>query len=156
MGRRLRLLLRAPNPLFALPGGRLVPPWPEKLLAEAMVGHLLLVGVGVPRFEHSGGPAQTRGEANVKHTCGCPRCVVHYETCIQSLMAQVQDLRAQSLELQRYHQELSQAVASTAGISQSYGDRMTQILSTLAKLDAVVQGYQQNSKGVAASESDHF
>ena len=28
------------------------------------------------------------------HTCGCPRCVVHYEMCIQSLMAQVQDLRS--------------------------------------------------------------
>ena len=56
-------------------------------------------------------------------------------------MAQVKDLRTQNLELQRSHQELSQAVASTAGISQSYRDRMTQILSTLAKFDAAVQGY---------------
>ena len=56
-------------------------------------------------------------------------------------MAQVKDLRTQNLELQRSHQELSQAVASTVGISQSYGDRMTQILSTLAKFNAAVQGY---------------
>ena len=79
----------------------------------------------------------------MKHTCDCPRCVVHYETCIQSLMAQVQDLRTQNLKLQRSQQELSQAVAAAAGISQSYGDRMTGILSTLAKFDAVVQGYQR-------------
>ena len=111
---------------------------------------------GGPSFRQSGGPAQTRGEDELKHTCGCPRCVVHYETCIQSLMAQVQDLRAQNLELQRSQQELSQAVASTAGISQSYGDRMTQILSTLAKFDAVVKGYQRDSKAVEASVSDHL
>ena len=49
------------------------------------MGHLLLSGVGVPRFD-------ILGEAELKHTCGCPRFVVHYETCIQSLMAQVQDL----------------------------------------------------------------
>ena len=65
-------------------------------------------------------------------------------------MAQVKDLRTQNLELQRSHQELSQAVASTAGISQSYGDRMTQILSTLAKLDAAVQGYRRISKVMEA------
>ena len=82
--------------------------------------------------------------------------MVHYETRIQSLMAQVKDLRAQNLELQQSQQELSQAVASTAGISQSPGDRMTQILSTLAKSDAVVQGYQLDSKSVAASVSDHL
>ena len=109
-----------------------------------------------PSFQHSGGPARTRGEAELKHTCGCLRCVVHYETCLQSLMAQVQDLRTQNLELQRSQQEPSQAVASTAGISQSYGDRMTQILSTLAKFDAVVQGYQRDSKAVEASVSDHL
>ena len=62
-------------------------------------------------------------------------------------MAQVQDLRTQNLELQRSQQELSQAVASTAGISQSYADRMTQILSTLAAFDAVVQGCQVDSRG---------
>ena len=71
-------------------------------------------------------------------------------------MAQVQDLRAQNLELQRSQRELSQAVASTAGISQSYGDRMTGILSTLAKFGAVVQSYQGDSKAVAASVSDHL
>ena len=58
---------------------------------------------------------------------------MHFEACIQSLMAQVQDLTAQGLALQRSQQELSQAVASTAGISHSYGDRVIQILSTLAK-----------------------
>ena len=74
----------------------------------------------------------------------------------QSMMAQVKDLRTRNLELQQSQQELSQAVASTAGISQSYGDRMTQILSTLAKFDAVVQGYQRESKAVEASVSYHL
>ena len=113
-------------------------------------------GGGGPSFRHSGGPTPTRGEEDLQHTCGCPRCVVHYETCIQSLMAQVKDLRTQNLELQRSHQELSQAVASTVGISQSYGDRMTQILSTLAKFDAAVQGYRRDSKVVEASVADHL
>ena len=71
-------------------------------------------------------------------------------------MAQVKDMRNQNLELQRSHQELSQAVASTVGISQSYGDRMTQILSTLAKFDAAVQGYRRDSKVVEASMADHL
>ena len=44
MGGRLRLLLRAPHPLFALRGGPLVPPWQRVLLEEPVVGHLLLVG----------------------------------------------------------------------------------------------------------------
>ena len=65
-------------------------------------------------------------------------------------MAQVRDLRAQNLELQRSQQELSQAVASTAGISQ------TQILCTLATFHAVVQGCQRDSKAVEASVSDHL
>ena len=108
-----------------------------------------------PSFRHSGGPAQTRREDGLKHTCGCPRCVVHYETCIQSLMAQVQDLQTQNLQLQRSQQELSQAVASTAGISQSYGDRITQLLSTLPNFEAMVQGYQRDSKAVPASVLDH-
>ena len=69
-------------------------------------------------------------------------------------MAQVKDLQTQNLELQRSHQELSQAVASTAGISQSYGDRMTQILSTLAKFDAAVQGYRRDSKVMQATVAD--
>ena len=43
---------------------------------------------------------------------------------------------------------------SSLYISQSYGDRMTQILSTLAKFDAAVQGYQRDSKAVEASVSD--
>ena len=81
---------------------------------------------------------------------------MHYEMCIQSLMAQVHDLRAHNLELQRSQQEVSQAVAFTAGTSQSYGDRMTQILSTLSKFDAVVQRYQQDSRAVAASVVDHL
>ena len=63
---------------------------------------------------------------------------MHYEMCIQSLIAQVKDLRTQNLELQRSEQELSHAVASTAGIGKSYGDQMTQVLSTLAKFDAAV------------------
>ena len=156
LGGRLCLLLRAPHPRLTPRGGPLVPPWQGGLLAEVVVGHLLLVGGGGPSFRHFGGPSQTRGEAELKHTCGCPRCVVHYETCIQSLMAQVQDLWAQNLELQQSQQELSQAVASTAGISQSYGDRMTQILSTFAKFDAVVQGSQRDSKTVEASVSYHL
>ena len=113
-------------------------------------------GGGGPSFRHSGGPTPTWGEEDLQHTCGCPRCLVHYETCIQSLMAQVKDLRNQNLELQRSHQELSQAVASTVSISQSYGDRMTPILSTLAKFDAAVQGYRRDSNVVEASVADHF
>ena len=41
-------------------------------------------------------------------------------------MAQVQDLQTENLELQRPHQELSQAVSAAAGIRQSYGDPLTQ------------------------------
>ena len=71
-------------------------------------------------------------------------------------MAPVKDLRAQNLELQRSQEELSQAVACIAGISQSYGDQMTQILSTLAKFDVVVQAYQRDSKAVEARVTDHL
>ena len=71
-------------------------------------------------------------------------------------MAQVKDLRTQNLEFQPSHQELSQAVASTVGISQSYGDRMTQILSTLAKYVVAVQGYRRDSKVMEASVADHL
>ena len=109
---------------------------------------------GVHRFDILGAPLLHRGENDLQHTCGCPRCVVHYETCIQSLMAQVKDLRTQNREFQRSHQELSQAVASTGGISQSYGDRMTQNLPTFAKFDAAVQGYRRDSKVVEASVAD--
>ena len=92
----------------------------------------------------------------MKHYCYCPRCMVHYETCIPSLMAQVQDLRTQTQTMQQSYQELSHAVWAAAGISQSYRDHMTKILSTLAKYDAVVQSYQQHSRAVAASVSDHL
>ena len=148
MGARLHQLLRAPHPRLTLRGGPLVPPWQGELLGEAVVGHLLLVEAAIHRFDILGAPLKHGGRTNHSRTCGCPRCMVHYETCIQSLMAQVKELRTQNLELQRSQQEPSQAVASTAGISQSYGDRMTQILSTLAKFDAAVQGYQRDSKAV--------
>ena len=85
-----------------------------------------------------------------------PGVWMHYETCIQSLVAQVKDLRTQNPELQQSEQELSQAVASTAGISQSYGDRMTHVLCTLAKFDAGVQGYKRDSEAVEANVSDHL
>ena len=155
VGGRLRLMLRAPQPRLALRGGPRVPPWKRELLAEAVGGHLLFVGGGflVSTFW---GPRSSTGEDELQHTCGSPRCVVHYETCIQSLMAQVRDLGAQNLEFQRSQQELRQAVASAADIRQSCGDRMTQILSTLAKLDAVVQGYQRDPKALGASVSDHL
>ena len=64
VGGRLRLLLRTPHARFALRGGPLVPPWPEGLLAEAVVGHLLLVGVGVSRFHNLGTPLKHRGRLN--------------------------------------------------------------------------------------------
>ena len=156
VGGRQHLLLRATHPRLALWGGPLVPSWQGGLLGGAVVGHLLLVEGGVHLFDILGAPLLHGGGANLQHTCGCPRCVVHYETCIQSLTAQVKDLRAQNLELQRSHQELSQAVASTVGISESYGDRMTPILSTLAKFDAAVQGYRRDSKVVEASVADHL
>ena len=82
--------------------------------------------------------------------------MVHYETCIQTLTAQVKDLRTQNLELQRSHQELSQAVASTVGISQSYKDQMSQTLTTLATFDAAVQGYRRDLKVMEASVADHL
>ena len=50
------LLLRAPHPRLALRGGPLVPPWQGGLLEEAVVGHLLLGGGGVPRFDILGAP----------------------------------------------------------------------------------------------------
>ena len=81
---------------------------------------------------------------------------MHCETCIPSLMAQVRDLQTQNQEPQRSHQEPSQAVSAASGISQSYRDGMTQILSTLAKHDEVVRGYQPESKAVAASVADHL
>ena len=125
VGGHLHQLLRAPHPPFALLWGPLVPPWPGGLLAEAAVGHLLLVGVGVPRFDILGAPLKHGGRLNSSTPVAVPGFVVHYEMCIQSLIPQVQDLRAGNLELQRSQQELSQAVGSTTGISQSYGDRMT-------------------------------
>ena len=139
-----------------LPGGGVL--WSLRgrggLLAEAVVGHLLLVGVEVPCFDIWGAPLKHGGR--LIYTCDCPRFVVHYETCIESLMAQVQDLRTQNPEEQRSQQELSQPVAAAAGISWSYGDRMTPIVSTLAEFDAVVQGYQRDSRAVAASVADRL
>ena len=111
---------------------------------------------GGPSSHHRGGPPRARGAADLKHTCDCPRCVVHYETCIQALTAQVRDLQTQNQELQRSNRELSQAVAAVTGISQSYWDRMSQILSTLAKQEEVVRGYQRESRGVADSVVDHL
>ena len=145
-----------PTPPFRLAGGPSSPSVAGGAARGGGGGSFPRCGGGGPSFRPSRGPAQTRGEAELKHTCGCPRCVVHYETCIQCLNAQVQDLRTQNLKLQQSQQELSQAVASAAGISQSYGDRMTQILSTLAKFDAVLQGYQRDCKAVDASVSDHL
>ena len=56
-------------------------------------------------------------------------------------MAQVRDLQTQNYDLQRSHQEISQTVSAAAGISQSYGDRMTQILSIVAKHHELVRGH---------------
>ena len=49
-------------------------------------------------FRHSSGLAHTRGEVELKHTCDCPRCMTHYERCIQSLVAQVRDLQTQKIK----------------------------------------------------------
>ena len=155
VGGRQHLLLRGSHHRLALRGGPLVPLWQGGAAGGGGGGSSPPRGRGCPSVRHSGGPTPTRGEEDLQHTCGCPRRVVHYETCIQSLMAQVKDLRTQNLGLQRSHQELYQAVASTVGISQSYGDRMTQILSTLAKFDAAVQGYRRDSKVVENSVADH-
>ena len=113
-------------------------------------------GGGGDLLQCSRGPAQAWGKVNLKHTCDCPRCMVHYERCMQSLMAQVQDQQAQNQELQGSHQELSQAVSHAAGICQSCRDRMTRMLSTLAKHDKVVPAYERGSKAVAASVADHL
>ena len=61
MGGRLHLLLRAQHLRFALRGDPLVPPWPGGVLAEAVAGRLLLVGVEVPRFAILGAPLSNRG-----------------------------------------------------------------------------------------------
>ena len=103
--------------------------------------------------QHSSGPTCASGEADLKHTCDCPRCMVHNKTCIDSLLAR--DLKSQKKDLQRFHQELSPAVAGVTGISRSYRDPMTRILSTVAKQDEVVQGCQQEFGVVAASVADH-
>ena len=92
----------------------------------------------------------------MKHTCGCPTCTLHNEMCIRSLTAQITDLQSRNQELQRSHQELSQDVAAVAGIPQSYGDRMTQILSTQAKQQALVPDYLQESREMVASVADHL
>ena len=61
VGGRLHLLLRARRPRFARQEGPLVPPWPGGLLTEAVAGHLLLVGVEVPRFDVLGAPLRHGG-----------------------------------------------------------------------------------------------
>ena len=53
-GELSRLLLRTPLPRFTLQGGPLVPLWSDRLLVEAVLGHLLLVGPEVPRFHIRG------------------------------------------------------------------------------------------------------
>ena len=57
-------LLRASHPRFALWGGPLVPLWRGGLLAEAVVGHLLPVEGGVPRFHILGAPLRHGGRTN--------------------------------------------------------------------------------------------
>ena len=64
VGGRLRLLLRAPHPRPILAGGPLVPPWQEGLPGEAVVGHLLLVEGGLPRFDILGAPLKHGGTTN--------------------------------------------------------------------------------------------
>ena len=155
-GGGLPLLQRTRRPRFTLRPGPRVPPWPGGLPAETVVGHLLLVGVEVPHLHILGAPLAGGGEVGLKHTCDCPRCMLHYETCIQSSMAQVCDLQSKNQELQRSHQELSQEVAAVAGISQSYGAGIAQILSTLAKHDEVVRGYQRQSKAMLANVANHL
>ena len=99
---------RAPEPVAARPGPPYHPargPSDPSVAREAAGGgggeESPPRGGGGPSFRHSVGPTHTRGEDELKHTCGCPRCVVHYEMCIKSLMAQVRHLRARNLELQR-------------------------------------------------------
>ena len=82
--------------------------------------------------------------------------MVHYDTRIQSLTAEVRNLQYKNQELQRSYQELSQAVAGAAGISQSYGDRMTQTLSTGADQGALVRDHRWGSRDIAASVEDHL
>ena len=62
MGGRLHLLLRAQHPRFALRGGPLIPPWPEGLLAEAVAGHLLLVGLDFIRYDILGAQLKHGGK----------------------------------------------------------------------------------------------
>ena len=64
VGGRLRLLLRAAHTRLALRGDPLVPPWHGGLLAEAVVGHLLLVGWGRARFNIPGAPLKHGGRRN--------------------------------------------------------------------------------------------
>ena len=68
--------------------------------------------------------------------------MVHYKTCIQFLIAVVRVLRFKSQELQWPHQNLSQGVAAVAGISQSYADGMTQIVSVQAKQETLLRDYE--------------
>ena len=76
--------------------------------------------------------------------------------CIQSLMAQVHNWQSKNQELQVSHHELAQSMAVAASISQSYGDRMTQILSTQTKQELLVPDYQQESKDMASTVAGHL
>ena len=61
VGGCLHQLLRATHPHFALRGAPLVPLSPGGLLAEAVAGHLLLMGVEVPHFNILGAPLKHGG-----------------------------------------------------------------------------------------------
>ena len=103
-----------------------------------MVGHLLLVEGGVHRFDILKAPLLHGGRTTYSTPVAVPGVWCTMKRASTFLLAQMKDLRTQNLELQRSHQELFQAVASTVGMSHSYGNRKTQILSTLAKFDAAV------------------
>ena len=68
----------------------------------------------------------------------------------------MRDLQSKNQELQKSNQELAQCVAAVVGISPSYGDRMTQILSTQAKQEMLVRDYQRELKDVASSVADRL
>ena len=76
MGGRLRLLLRAPHPRLALRGGPLVPLWRGGggLLAEAVVGHLLLVEGGSLVSTFWGPRSNTGGGRTKAHLWLSPVC----------------------------------------------------------------------------------
>ena len=74
VGGRVRLLLRAPRTRLALRGGPLVPQWQGGLLAEAVVGHLLLVGGGSLVSTFWEPCSNTRGGRTKAHLWVSPVC----------------------------------------------------------------------------------